>query len=74
MEVTWIAIVASLLMGGGGLLVFIWAVRNQQFKSFEDVKYQVFWSEFDGQMATHPAAAPQRTNEEQPDGSSNQDS
>jgi len=45
MELTWIAIVASLLMGGGGLLIFIWSVRSQQFKSFEDVKYQVFWSD-----------------------------
>jgi cbb3-type cytochrome oxidase maturation protein len=45
MELTWIAIAASLLMGGGALLIFIWAVRNQQFQSFEDVKYQVFWSD-----------------------------
>jgi cbb3-type cytochrome oxidase maturation protein len=45
MGLTWIAIVSSLLMGGGALLIFIWAVRSQQFKSFEDVKYQVFWSD-----------------------------
>jgi cbb3-type cytochrome oxidase maturation protein len=45
MEPTWIAIAASLLMGGGALLVFIWAVRGQQFRNFEDVKYQVFWSD-----------------------------
>jgi len=45
MELTWIAIAASLLMGGGGLLIFIWAVRSRQFRSFEDVKYQVFWSD-----------------------------
>lgn len=45
MDLTWIAIAASLLMGSGALLVFIWAVRNQQFQSFEDVKYQVFWSD-----------------------------
>lgn len=45
MELTWIAIAASLLMGGGALLIFIWAVRNHQFQSFEDVKYQVFWSD-----------------------------
>lgn len=45
MELTWIAIAASLLMGGGALLLFIWAVRNHQFQSFEDVKYQVFWSD-----------------------------
>jgi len=45
MELTWIAIAASLLMGGGALLLFIWAVRNHQFHSFEEVKYQVFWSD-----------------------------
>lgn len=45
MEMTWVAIAASLLMGGGALMVFIWAVRQQHFKSFEDVKYQVFWSD-----------------------------
>ncbi len=45
MELTWIAIAASLLMGGGALLLFIWAVRDHQFQSFEDVKYQVFWSD-----------------------------
>jgi cbb3-type cytochrome oxidase maturation protein len=45
MELTWIAIAASLLMGGGALLLFIWAVRNHQFQSFEEVKYQVFWSD-----------------------------
>ncbi len=45
MELTWIAIAASLLMGAGGLLIFVWAVRSHQFKSFEDVKYQVFWSD-----------------------------
>ena len=45
MELTWIAIAASLLMGSGALLIFIWAVRHHQFHSFEDVKYQVFWSD-----------------------------
>jgi cbb3-type cytochrome oxidase maturation protein len=74
MGLTWIAIVASLLMGGGALLVFIWAVRSHQFKSFEDVKYQVFWSDFDGSDTTHPTTAPQRTNKEQRNGSSGQSS
>jgi cbb3-type cytochrome oxidase maturation protein len=45
MELTWIAIAASLLMGSGALLIFIWAVRSRHFQSFEDVKYQVFWSD-----------------------------
>ena len=45
METTWIAIADSLFMGTGALLVFIWAVKAQHFKNFEDVKYQVFWSD-----------------------------
>jgi cbb3-type cytochrome oxidase maturation protein len=51
MELTWIAIAASLLMGGGALMIFIWAVRHHHFSSFEDVKYQVFWSDIDEQPA-----------------------
>lgn len=54
MELTWIAIAASLLMGGGALLIFIWSVRTHQFKSFEDVKYQVFWSDPQPPMPPHP--------------------
>ncbi len=45
MALTWIAIAASLLMGLGALLIFIWAVRSNLFHNFEDVKYQVFWSD-----------------------------
>jgi cbb3-type cytochrome oxidase maturation protein len=70
MGLTWISIVASLLMGGGALLVFIWAVRSQQFKSFEDVKYQVFWSDLDGTEWPGSQTTPHKTNEEQLNGSS----
>ncbi len=67
MGLTWIAIAASLLMGGGALLIFIWAVKSQQFKSFEDVKYQVFWSDGEDQMKKAKRTTP---NEEQQHGSS----
>ncbi len=68
MELTWIAIAASLLMGSGALLIFIWAVRRHHFSSFEDVKYQVFWSDPDPLIeARRPA------HEEQKHGSSDQD-
>lgn len=69
MELTWIAIAASLLMGGGALLIFIWAVKSRQFKSFEDVKYQVFWSDFQEPLKTKRAAGAQKTDKEQPNGS-----
>ncbi len=45
MGLTWIAIIASLLMGSGAVLIFVWAVRRNLFRDFEDVKYQVFWSD-----------------------------
>jgi cbb3-type cytochrome oxidase maturation protein len=74
MELTWIAIATSLLMGGGALLIFIWAVRSHQFKSLEDVKYQVFWSDFEDPGGAAWKANRRETNKEQHDGSGNQDS
>ncbi len=50
MGLTWVAIIASLLMGSGALLIFIWAVRRNLFHNFEDVKYQVFWSDLQDQV------------------------
>ena len=45
MELTWISILASLCMGIGAVLVFIFAVKRNYFENFEDAKYQVFWSD-----------------------------
>lgn len=45
MELTWITIVASLCMGIGAVLVFVFAVKKNYFRNFEDAKYQVFWSD-----------------------------
>lgn len=47
MEITWIAIIASLLMGIGALLIFIFAVKQDYFRDLEDTKYQVFWSDLE---------------------------
>ena len=44
-ELTWIAILASLAMGLAGVCVFIWAVKKHYFRDIEDAKYQVFWSD-----------------------------
>jgi len=44
-EFTWIAIVASLCMGIGAVLVFVFAVKKNYFQNLEDAKYQVFWSD-----------------------------
>jgi hypothetical protein len=45
MEFTWITIIASLCMGIGAALVFVYAVKKNYFHNLEDAKYQVFWSD-----------------------------
>lgn len=45
MELTWIAIIASLCMGVGAVLVFVYAVKKNYFHKLEDAKYQMFWSD-----------------------------
>lgn len=45
MELTWIAIIASLCMGIGAVLVFVFAVKKNYFRNLEEAKYQVFWSD-----------------------------
>ena len=47
MELTWLAIAASLMMGLGGAAVFIFAVKMGYFHDLEDTKYQVFWSDLE---------------------------
>lgn len=47
MAFTWIAIIASLFMGIGALLIFIFAVKQDYFRDLEDAKYQVFWSDLE---------------------------
>jgi len=45
MEVTWIAIIASIFMGIGAVLIFVFAVKRNYFKDLENAKYHVFWSD-----------------------------
>lgn len=45
MELTWLAIAASLMMGLGGACLFVFAVKRDYFRDIEDTKYQVFWSD-----------------------------
>ena len=42
---TWIAIVASLLMGIGAACIFVFSVKRDYFQDLEETKYQVFWSD-----------------------------
>jgi len=45
MEMTWVAIAASLSMGLGAAFLFVFAVKRGWFKDIEDAKYHVFWSD-----------------------------
>ncbi len=54
MELTWIAIIASLCMGIGAVLVFVFAVKKNYFRNLEDAKYQVFWSDVEELVDSPP--------------------
>ncbi len=46
-DTTWITIAAAIVMGLSGICVFIFAVKSDHFRDFEDAKYQVFWSDIE---------------------------
>ena len=56
MELTWIAVLASLLMAAAAVCVFIFAVKKDYFRNIEDAKYQVFWSDLEDGPPPHRAA------------------
>ena len=47
MELTWIAILASLCMALAAVLIFVFAVKKDYFHNIEEAKYQVFWSDLE---------------------------
>jgi hypothetical protein len=47
MELTGIAICASLLMAAATVCAFIYAVKKDYFRNIEETKYQVFWSDLE---------------------------
>lgn len=66
MHLTWIAIIASLLMGAGAVLIFIFAVKRDYFRNIEETKYQVFWSDLEELVeSSRVAERPVRTEEYQ---------
>jgi len=67
MEFTWITIIASLCMGIGALLVFVFAVKKNYFRDLEDAKYQVFWSDVERLVES-----PQKDEEQKNDEDSNE--
>ena len=47
MELTWVAILASVSMALATACVFVFAVKRDYFKNIEETKYQVFWSDLE---------------------------
>jgi len=54
MELTWIAILASLAMALAAACIFIFAVKKDYFRDIEDAKYQVFWSDLEELVDSSP--------------------
>jgi hypothetical protein len=54
MELTWVAILASVTMAVGAVCVFIFAVKRDYFHNIEDAKYQVFWSDLEEPAIRYP--------------------
>ncbi|MEI6592004.1 MAG: hypothetical protein WCL47_02105 [Holophagaceae bacterium] len=54
MELTWIAIAASLAMGSGAAFLFVFAVKRDWMRNIEDAKYQVFWSDMNDNPRVNP--------------------
>jgi hypothetical protein len=47
-ELSWLALAASVVMGLAAAGIFIFAVKKDYFRNIEDAKYQVFWSDLEG--------------------------
>jgi len=65
MDLTLIALAASLMMGLGAACIFVFAVKRDYFRDLEDAKYQVFWSDLEELVET--------SKESNPDGSGSED-
>ena len=72
MELTWLAIIASLCMGIGAVLVFVFAVKKNYFRNLEDAKYQVFWSDVE-ELVDSPPSEKEKQEEKDEDSSEARD-
>jgi len=66
MELTWIAILASLSMALAAVCIFIFAVKKDYFHNLEDTKYQVFWSDLEELVDTSKEKSNARGQHESP--------
>lgn len=46
-ELTAVALAASIMMGLAGACLFIYAVKKDYFHNLEEAKYHVFWSDIE---------------------------
>jgi nitrogen fixation-related uncharacterized protein len=60
MELTALAICASIAMAAGTVCAFIYAVKKDYFRDIEDTKYQVFWSDLDEENPHAPGSKKSR--------------
>jgi nitrogen fixation-related uncharacterized protein len=51
-DLTWVTIAAAIIMGLSGVCLFIFAVKSDYFRDFEDAKFQVFWNDIDELIET----------------------
>lgn len=58
LQLTWVALAASLMMGLGGACLFVWAVKKDYFRDFEEAKFHVFWSDLEELIDHTPAGEP----------------
>jgi hypothetical protein len=58
MELTWLAVLASVFMGLGAVCIFVFAVKRDYFHNIEDAKYQVFWSDLEEERNTYGSGGP----------------
>lgn len=56
LELTWIALAASLLMALGGVCFFVFAVKKDYFRDLEEAKFHVFWSDLEEMVNQDPGA------------------
>jgi nitrogen fixation-related uncharacterized protein len=59
-ETTWIAIAAAIIMGLSGVCLFIFAVKKDYFRDFDDAKYQVFWNDIEELVDVPPVPCTQK--------------
>ena len=65
MELTWIAIIASLCMALAAVCIFVFVLKRDYFHNIEDTKYQVFWSDLE-ELVDSPKEKPNASGKHQP--------